>query len=580
VGTLEAHEGRPAAQVRSGRKPLQQCHHAEQVLVSEQQIASSACTLPAEERPGRMQAAKGLAVGSQKGSDGFLVRAEAPLGTEDREVDHPDLATRASSSRLQGQSPKAIEVNRARSKGANPTRGLHASVRRPMFRRLLIANRGEIARRINRVAQQMGMETIAVYSDADATSPHVREASRSVRLGPAPAKESYLNTEALLAAARETGAEAVHPGYGFVSESADFARACTDAGFVFVGPPPEAMARMKDKARARVLAGEAGVPLVPGSAGVVGDVAQAAVEAERIGYPILVKAAGGGGGIGMAVANTAAELEKAFRQSADRAKAAFGREGVYLESYFPSPRHIEVQVLGDRDGHLIHVLERECSIQRRHQKVVEEAGSPLFLGGKEAGLLAEMEKAALAAARAFGYANAGTVEFLVSDGAFYFIEMNARLQVEHPVTEATTGLDLIAWQLRIAAGETLDVRQEAVRRTGHALEFRIYAEDPVRFIPSPGRLAVFQPPGGEGVRVDAGYAEGDVVTPYYDPMIAKLIVVGKDRQEAIHRADRALSDFRVEGIKTNIPLHQRIVRDAAFQAGALDTHFLDKHAKA
>ncbi len=448
-----------------------------------------------------------------------------------------------------------------------------------MFRRLLIANRGEIARRINRVAQGMGLETVAVYSDADATSPHVREATRAVRIGPAPARDSYLNTAALLAAARETHAEAVHPGYGFVSESADFARACTDAGLVFVGPPPEAMARMKDKARARVLAGEAGVPLVPGSVGVVADVAAAAVEAERVGYPVLVKAAGGGGGIGMAVAHTAAELEKAFRQSADRAKAAFGREGVYLESYFPAPRHIEVQVLGDGQGHLLQVLERECSIQRRHQKVVEEAGSPLFLGGQNAALLASMKEAALAAAGAFGYANAGTVEFLVNDGAFYFIEMNARLQVEHPVTEATTGLDLIAWQLRIAAGEALEVKQDAVRRVGHALEFRIYAEDPVRFLPSPGRLAVFRPPEAEGVRVDAGYAEGDVVTPHYDPMIAKLIVFGPDRAEAIHRADRALGDFQVEGIKTNIPLHLRIVRDRAFQEGALDTHFLDKHAR-
>ena len=449
-----------------------------------------------------------------------------------------------------------------------------------MFRRLLIANRGEIARRINRVAQGMGLETVAVYSDADAGAPHVREATRAVRLGPAPARESYLNTQALLAAARETGAEAIHPGYGFVSESPDFARACTDAGLIFVGPPPESMARMKDKATARVLAGEAGVPLVPGSAGVVADSTQAHAEADRIGYPVLVKAAGGGGGIGMAVAQTAAELDKAFRQSADRAKAAFGREGVYLESYFPLPRHVEMQVLGDGQGHLIHLLERECSIQRRHQKVVEEAGSPLFLDGQNAELASAMAKAALAAARAFGYANAGTVEFLVADGAFYFIEMNARLQVEHPVTEATTGLDLIRWQLRIAAGEPLTVQQDEVRRIGHALEFRIYAEDPVRFLPSPGRLTVFRPPEGEGVRVDAGYTEGDLVTPYYDPMVAKLIVFGRDRAEAIRRADAALADFRVEGIKTNIPLHLRIVRDRAFQEGALDTHFLEKHAQA
>ncbi|MGO9830048.1 MAG: acetyl/propionyl/methylcrotonyl-CoA carboxylase subunit alpha [Myxococcaceae bacterium] len=448
-----------------------------------------------------------------------------------------------------------------------------------MFRRLLIANRGEIARRINRVAQGMGLETVAVYSDADAGLPHVHEASQAVRLGPAPARDSYLNAEALLAAARHTRAEAVHPGYGFLSESADFARACTDAGLIFIGPPPESMARMKDKARARELAAEAGVPLVPGSAGVVGDVAQAAAEAERIGYPVLVKAAGGGGGIGMAVAHSAAELDKAFRQSADRAKAAFGREGVYLESYFPAPRHVEVQVLGDGHGHLIHVLERECSIQRRHQKVVEEAGSPLFLGGRNAGLLTSMEEAALAAARAFGYSNAGTVEFLVSEGGFYFIEMNARLQVEHPITESTTGLDLIGWQLRIAAGESLAVRQDEVRRLGHAFEFRIYAEDPIRFFPSPGRLTVFQLPEGDGVRVDAGYVEGDVVTPHYDPMVAKLIISGRNRTEAIERAEQALLHFRVEGIRTNLPLHLRIVRDRAFQEGALDTHFLEKHAK-
>ena len=448
-----------------------------------------------------------------------------------------------------------------------------------MFHRLLIANRGEIARRINRVALEMGLETVAVYSDADAGLPHVREATRAVRLGPAPARESYLDIQALLAAARDTGADAIHPGYGFVSESADFARACTAAGLTFVGPSPEAMARMKDKAQARRLAGEAGVPLVPGSAGVVSDARAAAAEAERIGYPVLVKAAGGGGGIGMAVAQTPAELEEAFRQSSDRARAAFGREGVYLESYFPRPRHIEVQILGDAKGHLIHVLERECSIQRRHQKVVEEAGSSLFLEGRNEHLLASMGEAALAAARAFGYSNAGTVEFLVSDGAFYFIEMNARLQVEHPVTEATTGVDLIRWQLRIAAGEPLSVRQADVQRAGHALEFRIYAEDPVRFLPSPGRLTVFRTPEGDGVRLDAGYGEGDLITPHYDPMIAKLIVSGRDRTQAIERAQRALADFRVEGIKTNIPLHQRIVRDRAFQDGALDTHFLEKHAK-
>jgi acetyl-CoA carboxylase biotin carboxylase subunit len=448
-----------------------------------------------------------------------------------------------------------------------------------MFRSLLIANRGEIARRIGTVARRMGLRTIAVYSDADAQLPFVREADQAVRLGPAAPRESYLNVEALIRAAQQTGAEAVHPGYGFVSENAEFARACTAAGIVFVGPPPEAMARMKDKSQARALASAAGVPVVPGSEGVVADVPAAIEAAEHIGYPVLCKAAGGGGGIGMAVAGSALELEKVFRACADRARAAFGRDAVYLERYFPAPRHIEVQVLGDRQGTLVHVLERECSIQRRHQKVVEEAGSPLFLEGRNAHLLRGMTDAALAAARAFGYANAGTVEFLVADGAFFFIEMNARLQVEHPVTELTTGTDLIGWQLRIASGEPLSLRQEEIHRSGHALEFRVYAEDPVRFLPSPGPLLIFRPPEGEGIRVDAGYAEGDVVTPYYDPLLGKLIVSGRDRAEAILRAEAALQAFKVEGIKTNLPLHLRIVRDPAFQEGTLDTHFLEHHAR-
>ena len=448
-----------------------------------------------------------------------------------------------------------------------------------MFKKLLIANRGEIARRIQTVAKGMGLATVAVYSDADAGLPFVREADEAVRLGPAPPRDSYLNIPALLEAAKATGADAVHPGYGFVSESAGFARACQDAGLVFVGPPAEAMLRMKDKSQARQLVAAAGVPVVPGSEDVLPDVDAARATAERIGYPVLCKAAGGGGGIGMAVAHSPAELEKAFRQCADRAKAAFGREGLYLERYFPAPRHIEVQILGDHHGHLIHCLERECSLQRRHQKVVEEAPSPLFADGRDAELAGKLFSAALTAARAFGYANAGSVEFLCAEGGFYFIEMNARLQVEHPVTELTTGVDLIAWQLRIAAGERLTVRQEDVRRRGAALEFRVYAEDPVRFLPSPGPLRVFQPPTGEGVRLDSGYAEGDLVTPHYDPMIAKLIVSGATRAEAIERSIQALEGFRIEGIKTNIPLHLRILRDPVFRAGELNTRFLEHHAK-
>ncbi len=448
-----------------------------------------------------------------------------------------------------------------------------------MFKSVLIANRGEIARRVGKVAREMGMRVVAVHSEADATLPFVKEADEAVCIGPAPAKDSYLNHAALLEAAKKTRADCIHPGYGFVSESADFAKAVTDAGIVFVGPPPEAMQRMKDKSQARALAAAAGVPIVPGSEGVVSDLTAALEQAERIGYPVLCKAAGGGGGIGMAVANTQAELEKAFRASVDRARSAFGREGVYLERYFAAPRHIEVQILGDTKGHTLHVLERECSIQRRHQKVVEEAGSPLFLEGKNPGLRQKLLDSALKAAKAFGYANAGTVEFLYSDGEVYFIEMNARLQVEHPVTELTTGVDLIGWQFRIAAGEALTLGQEEIRRRGHALEFRIYAEDPVKFFPSPGKLARFSPPAGEGVRLDAGYAEGDTVTPYYDPMIAKLIVSGTDRADALCRSMGALDAFVIEGLKSNVPLHRRIVASEAFQKGELDTRFLERHAK-
>jgi acetyl-CoA carboxylase biotin carboxylase subunit len=449
-----------------------------------------------------------------------------------------------------------------------------------VFRKLLIANRGEIARRLTAVAKGMGLQTAVVYSDADASLPFVREADEAVRIGPAPAKESYLNAAAVIDVAKKIGAQAIHPGYGFLSESADFAAACQKAGLVFVGPPAEAMARMKDKSQARQIVQAAGVPIIPGSPEIVPDFASAARVAEQVGFPLLCKAAAGGGGIGMTVANDLGQLERALQQSNDRAKSAFGREGVYLERYFPAPRHIEVQILGDLHGHTIHCLERECSIQRRHQKVVEEAPSPLFQGGQHADLRERMFDAALKAARAFGYANAGTVEFLYADGTFYFIEMNARLQVEHPVTELTTGLDLIAWQLRLAAGEKLTVEQSTVRRIGAALEFRIYAEDPVKFFPSPGTIKTFHAPTGEGVRLDAGYEAGSTVTPYYDPMIAKLIISGATRDETIQRAAAALDAFVVDGIKTNIPLHRRIVADAAFRAGELNTRFLEEHARA
>jgi acetyl-CoA carboxylase, biotin carboxylase subunit len=449
-----------------------------------------------------------------------------------------------------------------------------------MFRKLLIANRGEIARRINRVAQRMGIATVAVFSDADARLPFVREADQAVRIGPPPAKESYLNARALLEAARTTGADAVHPGYGFLSESADFARTCTDAGLSFVGPPPPALARMKDKSQARQIARAAGVPIVPGTPDVVADAADAVRQAREIGFPILCKAAAGGGGIGMGVAKDEAELEKVFRQCSDRASSAFGRSGVYLERYFPSPRHIEVQILADTHGSYLHCLERECSIQRRHQKVVEEAPSPLFGPHPGPQQVQPLFDAAITAARAFQYANAGTAEFLYADGSFHFIEMNARLQVEHPITELTTGVDLIGWQLRIAAGEPLTLHQEQIRRTGAALEFRIYAEDPVRFFPSPGVLKVFRAPIGEGIRWDGGYEEGNEVTPYYDPMLGKLIVFGETRAQVISTAVSALESFAVEGVKTNIPLHLRILRSPAFSAGELSTSFLSTLAAA
>jgi acetyl-CoA carboxylase biotin carboxylase subunit len=418
---------------------------------------------------------------------------------------------------------------------------------------------------------------VAVYSDADAELPFVREADERVRIGPAPAAQSYLDADAVIAAARQTGAEAIHPGYGFLSENPQFAGRCEREGLVFVGPPAQALARMKDKATARALVSAAGVSVVPGSQ-VVADERAAQGEAERIGYPVLVKAAGGGGGIGMAAAKNPDELSKAFRQCTDRARSSFGREAVYLERYFAAPRHIEVQILGDGHGHLVHLLERECSIQRRHQKVVEEAGSPLFEGGKSAGIAAGLYRSALAAARAFGYSNAGTVEFLWADGEAFFIEMNARLQVEHPVTELTTGVDLIGWQLRIAAGEELSLKQEDVRRSGHAIEMRVYAEDPVKFFPSPGTLSVFRLPTGEGVRVDAGYAEGNKVTPYYDPLVAKLIVSGQDRAQAIARGREALAGFVIEGIKSNLPLHARILASEAFGRGEIDTGFLARLA--
>ena len=443
-----------------------------------------------------------------------------------------------------------------------------------MFRSLLIANRGEIARRIGTVARAMGLRTIAVYSDADAQAPFVKEADQAVRLGPPPPKDSYLNVEALIRAAKETRAEAVHPGYGFVSENAEFARACTEAGIVFVGPPPESMARMKDKAQARALAAGAGVPVVPGSDGVVADLRGATEAAERIGFPLLVKAAGGGGGIGMAVAGSQPELEKAFRACADRARSAFGRDAVYLERYFPAPRHIEVQILGDTQGNLLHVLERECSIQRRHQKLLEESPSTQMTPE----LRAEIGGILSTTLSKLGYVNAGTIEFLMDQNRnLYFIEMNTRIQVEHPVTEMVTDVDLVKSQILLAMGERMEtVLHGPIVHRGHTIECRINAEHPEKFTPSAGKITAFHPPGGTGVRIDtAAYAEG-VIPPYYDSLIAKLVVRGKDRDEAMSRMSRALEMFIVEGIHTTIPLHRKILADPDFRAGKVDTTFIER----
>jgi len=451
-----------------------------------------------------------------------------------------------------------------------------------LFEKILIANRGEIACRVARAARALGVKTVAVFSDADAKALHVEACDEAVRLGPPPARESYLDGAKILAAARQTGARAIHPGYGFLSEQADFAEACAQAGIVFVGPPPGAMRAIKDKAQARAVMRAAGVPVVPGSEGHVGEEVGAKAAASSLGYPLLVKAAAGGGGIGMQVARDEQELLKALRACADRARASFGKDAVYLERYFERPRHVEVQILGD--GRLtLAVGARECSIQRRHQKIIEEAPPAAFeLPEPRPRVLRKLLEAGLCAARAVGYANAGTCEFLLVGDEVYFIELNARLQVEHPVTEATTGLDLVQLQLRIAAGEKLPMGQDDLRPRGHAIECRINAEDPVKFFPSPGPVKRFDlpvPADGtfhDGVRIDAGYRAGDTVTPYYDSLLAKVIAFAETREQAISRMRGALERFSVEGVKTNIPTHLKVLASDAFARGEIDTHFLER----
>ncbi len=444
-----------------------------------------------------------------------------------------------------------------------------------MFDSVLIANRGEIARRIVRTAKRMGIRSIAVYSDADQSLPYVKEADEAVHLGPSAPAQSYLDSALLIAAARETGAAAVHPGYGFLAENAGFARAVTAAGLTWIGPSPEAIERMGDKIRARNLMAGAGVPVAPGTTEPVADADAAVAEAARIGYPVMVKAAAGGGGIGMSAAHDADALRKAFETARTRAERFFGSPEILLERYLTRARHVEVQILGLADGRVLALGERDCSVQRRHQKVAEETPSP----GVTPELRARMLAAAARAGAAVGYRGAGTVECLVDAGTqdFVFLEMNTRLQVEHPVTELVTGLDLVEQQFLIAAGEPVSFDADSpVTPRGHAIEFRVYAEDPKRFLPSPGPVAVWEEPSGPGIRVDAGYAAGTTVTPFYDPLLAKLCVHGATRDEAIARARLAVADFRVEGLKTNLPFHAELLGNAEFVAGEYDTGLVSR----
>ncbi len=441
-----------------------------------------------------------------------------------------------------------------------------------MFQKILIANRGEIALRIQRACRELGIPTVAVHSTADSEAMHVRLADESVCIGPPAAKDSYLNIPAILSAAAITGADALHPGYGFLSENANFAEMVEAHGLTFIGPASQHIRMMGDKITAKTTMAELGVPLVPGSDGAVPDLASARTVANRIGYPVLIKAAAGGGGRGMKVARRPEELEDAFSLARTEARTAFGNDAVYIEKYLDRPRHIELQIFADAHGNVVHFGERDCSLQRRHQKLLEEAGSPaLSKAARDA--LGEVATNALTR---IGYRNAGTLEFLYQDGQFAFIEMNTRLQVEHPVTEMVCGVDLVREQIRIAAGAPLGYGQADITFTGHAIECRITAEDPTTFMPTPGRVTAFHAPGGLGVRVDSALYAGYFVPPFYDSMVAKLIVHAPNRAEAISRLRRALAEFAISGIQTTIPLHQRIVEDPTFQAGDYTIHWLER----
>ena len=457
--------------------------------------------------------------------------------------------------------------------------GSEQAIGQRRFDSVLVANRGEIARRVIRTVQRMGLKAIAVYSEADATLPFVKEADDAVLLGGSAPSESYLDVAKVLEAAQQSGAQAIHPGYGFLSENAPFAQAVADAGLVWIGPSPHAIVAMGDKVAARNLVGDAGVPIAPGTREPVADLAAALVAAKTVGYPLMVKAAGGGGGIGMSVAGDDDELATAFATAQSRAERFFGNPSILLERFVPSARHVEVQILGLADGQVIALGERDCSVQRRHQKVAEETPCPVLTPA----LRARMIDAAVRAGESVGYRGAGTVEFLLDpvslaagEGAFYFLEMNARLQVEHPITELVTGVDLVEQQLLTAVGLPPSFDPDAVVPSGHAIELRVYAEDPKRFLPSPGTISRWVEPAGVGVRVDAGYAEGDTVTPFYDPLLAKLCVHGADRPAALELARAAVAAFEIEGPKTNLPFFAELLANKEFINGRYDTGLIDR----
>jgi acetyl-CoA carboxylase biotin carboxylase subunit len=446
-----------------------------------------------------------------------------------------------------------------------------------MFKKVLIANRGEIALRVIRACRELGVQTVAVFSEADRESLHVRFADDDVCIGPAPARDSYLRIPQIIAAAEITGADAIHPGYGFLSERAEFAEIVAASNIAFIGPTPEQIRSMGDKAQARKLAQEAGVPTVPGTPGPVADVEEALSFARQTGFPVIIKAVAGGGGKGMRVAAAEEDFARHFQLARSEALAAFGNDAVYIEKYLARPRHVEIQVMGDQHGRVVHLNERDCSVQRRHQKLIEEAPSP----GLTPETRAAMGDAAVKLARRINYVGAGTIEFLLdSDGSFYFMEMNTRIQVEHPVTEMTCGWDLVKEQIKVAAGEKLGIPPGGLALRGHAIECRINAEDPYRnFQPHPGKITVFHPPGGPGVRVDTHIYAGYTVPPYYDSLIAKLIVHGHDRAEALAKMHQALDGFIVEGVTTTIPFLGRVLMHPDFQRGEVDTKFLERESQ-